>query len=422
MDRREFLKLCSVAGLGVLGASLPWPPRSARGAPARFYLLVHADGGWDTTLLFDPKGSVANSVGDKVNEGFAPEQIGHLGELSFAPIGRNAEFFARFASSLMVIRGIDCQTNNHETGVRHTWSGRLAAGSPAFAALAAASLAPQQPLAFLATGGYDCTAGVAAAPSRVVIDRWSLLLLLHPERFDHTNPQSPTYHTAETVKRIRDARQKRTQALLSAAHLPRPSRALGELGRARAGLDVLAQMEPYLPDPLGSGFELQANVALGAFAAGLGACANLVVGAFDSHASNDSTQEQRLSELLGGIIKLYDRAAVLGIADKLVLLVGSDFGRSPRYNDHGGKDHWPVGGMMIMGPDIPGGRAIGATTDTLRPEPVDPDTLEVVGDGGVTMTPAHVHRWLRRHAGIDKDELVQQFPLDAAEELDFGGL
>ena len=61
---------------------------------------------------------------------------------------------------MLVINGIDAQTNSHTTGVLHNWSGRNAEGFPSITALFAARFAPKQPLSYLSFGGFSQTAGI----------------------------------------------------------------------------------------------------------------------------------------------------------------------------------------------------------------------------------------------------------------------
>jgi hypothetical protein len=96
-----------------------------------------------------------------------------------------------------------------------------------------------------------------------------------------------------------------------------------------------------------------------------------------------------------------------------LIVVGSDFGRT-RYNDGGGKDHWPVTSMMAFGIGpveaiVGGGRVIGATSPTgqngvealpvkvsegrvLVAEATDPEAFK--------LTPAHVQLSLRNALGL----------------------
>ncbi len=130
-----------------------------------FWVLVNAGGGWDPTSLCDPKGRRNEETPDPMNMYFTGD-IGEAGRLRYAPVGNNAYFFDKYFRELLVINGIDSQTNGHSAGTRHTWSGRLPEGHPSFGALLAASTAPEKPMAMLTNGGYDFTAGLIG-PSRV---------------------------------------------------------------------------------------------------------------------------------------------------------------------------------------------------------------------------------------------------------------
>ena len=109
----------------------------------------------------------------------------------------------------------------------------------------------------------------------------------------------------------------------------------------------------------------------------------------------------------------------MGIADKVAVVMGSDFGRTPGYTGGDGKDHWPISSMMMMGPGIPGNRVIGATDDRHGPLLIDPNTFAVQGSPdtseGTRLGIAHVHRALRDLAGVP-DSFKAAFPL-AGEDL-----
>ena len=58
--RRDFLKLCGLAGLGLavprFARELVAKDEADRGYPGPYYVVFNASGGWDTTYLMDPKG------------------------------------------------------------------------------------------------------------------------------------------------------------------------------------------------------------------------------------------------------------------------------------------------------------------------------------------------------------------------------
>ena len=108
-----------------------------------------------------------------------------------------------------------------------------------------------------------------------------------------------------------------------------------------------------------------------------------------------------IPEFLAGIDYLARKAEELKIREKLVFVIQSEMGRTPNYNKGNGKDHWSITSMMMMGPGIPGGRVIGATTETQRPKKIDPVTLEVSeAADAVKLHPGNIHAALRELGGV----------------------
>jgi hypothetical protein len=102
------------------------------------------------------------------------------------------------------------------------------------------------------------------------------------------------------------------------------------------------------------------------------------------------------------------------IADRLVVCISSDFGRTPEYNDDGGKDHWPIGSAIFMKRGAPwADRVVGATDAGHNALAIDPQTLAPVGNGGIVLRPKHVQAAYRALAGVEAHALSQRFPLDA---------
>ncbi|TWU54664.1 hypothetical protein Poly51_33830 [Rubripirellula tenax] len=75
------------------------------------------------------------------------------------------------------------------------------------------------------------------------------------------------------------------------------------------------------------------------------------------------------------ITDLHDR----GLLDETLVVVMGEFGRTPKLNTLGGRDHWPrVFSVMLAGGGIPGGQVIGASDDmgeSPRDRPVTPADL-----------------------------------------------
>jgi hypothetical protein len=413
MDRRDFLKLAGWAGLSL---GFPAIPLRASAAPyaGPLWIMVHASGGWDPTSLCDPKGMLSDTEENPMNRSYRAADIGSAGNIRFAPVGGNQAFFEKHYQRLLVLNGVDTETNSHDSGTRNTWSGKLAEGHPCLASLIAGSVGPEKPMSFLTSGGYDFTAGVVA-PTRTG-NMGALTRLAFPDRMDPNNAESG-YHTAETTARVAAAQRARLEALMAEQRLPRVREQMGMLYNARAGENELRLLTEFLPETLdntNNPLKRQAQVAIAGYRAGITVAANLSLGGFDTHGNHDASHIPRLQMLLEGVDFLIAEAEAAGIGDRVVVVVGSDFGRTPGYNDGNGKDHWSITSMMLMGGGIRGNRVIGATDERHRPHTVNPQTL-ALDPNGVRIKPVHVHRALRRLAGIEAAAPAERFPISAED-------
>lgn len=420
MERRKFLGLGVLAGLAAGVApgtrrmldAQPMPPSSnSEPYTGRFFLMIDAGGGWDPTMVCDPKG------GD-INRQFMPSAIRSAGNIPYAPITyadgySNQRFFEKFHQRLLVLNGVDTQTVNHDSGNRFTWSGRLEDGYPPLAAIVAAALAPGRPLGFLSNGGYENTVGVvplARLPSLDTIGR-----IAYPNRTDPAMEQA-RYLSEASYQRIRRYQRERTLAQADQSTLLAYENSLRQLAATRAGSNLLERLMQYLPgnDVLGrtqNPILRQGMVALAAYQAGVTAAANLAVGGFDTHGQHDTNQGAALSRLLQGVDQLMDRVDMLGLADRVTVVVGSDFGRTPAYNAQMGKDHWSVTSMLVMGAGVRGNRVVGATNEAQRARGLDYTTLAVSDASTRRLNPKAIHTALRRFAGVETSEVARQFPI-----------
>lgn len=412
IDRRDFFRIAGAAGLAV---SMPWGPVHAAedSKDGPFWVFVHAGGGWDPTSVCDPKGRANEEEMEPTNMYFTGD-IGTAGNLKYAPVGSNREFFDKHYERLLVINGVDAQTNSHDAGTRHIWSGKLGEGYPALSALIAGLQARDLPMSYVSNGGYDFTAGLIAPTRTGNID--AVNRIAHPNRING-EPDGPKFHTDATALRIQKALERRRSFLDQRFQLPKSRAAISQLYSARIGKNEVKLLSEFLPEDFErEALKRQSQVACAAFRAGIAKTANLTIGGFDTHGDHDNRHFGRLSELLQGVDFLWDEADRQGIADKLTVVIGSDFGRTPGYNEGNGKDHWSVTSVMLMGRGISGNRVIGKTTDgdrnaAHRPFKVDPSTL-AISEGGIRIEPKHIHLALRKLAGIEDHKTVRQlFPL-----------
>jgi uncharacterized protein (DUF1501 family) len=316
MNRRDFFKFASAAGLCVVSSKA-----SAEGGMdddnGPFFVQVQAAGGWDPTMLCDPKGSPVNTSFNN--------DIKTIGGIRYANVGPEwATFFETNAHRMVVLNGVDVQSNNHDAGRRNMASGRLGEGHPNLAAMVAGYQAPHLPISFLSFGGYEETGGLVA-PTRQV-DRARLAGIIYPGRVSPDDAKSPLYHSEKARSLIDLARRKRAEALAEKAGLPKIKQSMDTLLAARLGSDQLQRLEELLPTLNGQGDQARVELAVAAYRAGVGIAANFARGGFDTHSNHNAAHRNAMAALLNLVNMLWAKVDEAGLAHRTVMLITSDFG------------------------------------------------------------------------------------------------
>ncbi len=125
-------------------------------------------------------------------------------------------------------------------------------------------------------------------------------------------------------------------------------------------------------------------------------CVEVNLGGWDTHINNHTLTAglmKTLDPAFAGLIQdLRDRK----LLDKTLVLCAGEFGRTPRINPAGGRDHWPSGfSVALAGGGIRGGQVIGETDPEGKAEPKDPVQ---VGD---------LHATILNTLGIDFEKVSQ---------------
>ena len=360
-----------------------------------YYVVFNASGGWDTTYLMDPKG--VNDINRLYKEG----DILTNGKHKFAPTAKqvekgmsNEDFFKAYGEELLVFNGMDYSINNHSPCKRYMATGKLdSLAYPTFAALVAASLAKEAPLGFLTFGNYSATGNLV--PMARVPYPQSLKLIANADSVQGI-ARLP-YHDDFVLDLIEKALSEGADtAPMEQVPLPRAERAQSMLYAAQTNSKALKRVTPFISQNAPKErLARQAEIALSCFKGGVCVSANLSIGQFDSHATNDPDQMRLIPEFLAGIDYLMKRAEELKIRDKLVVVIQSEMGRTPHYNKGQGKDHWSIGSIMFMGKGIRGNRVVGATDERQFLIPIDNKTLSIDEENGIRTRPEHIHRALR---------------------------
>ena len=426
MKRREFLK--NTALFGVAGLTLP----TARlygavegGYSGRLLVQLQADGGWDVASYCDPK---INQTGEKeITNWSKNNDIQQAGNIPFAPFADNAAFFEKYFQDMLIINGVDMQTNSHDTGIIHNWSGRNSIGYPTLTAMFSAHNAPNQPLSYINFGGFGQTGNLIRF-SRLD-DVSSLKSLLRPELDGPEN----TLRNAEDLTRIRAAAKARLERQLSNTNLtPRKFRNLKAQQQATTSRSILRELSAYLPKSdeiiadqevnaeTNSSLQRQIQLTVSAFDAGVASASDLFLQGFDTHNNHDTAHEPLLRHLNESIDLLWTLAEKANIADRLTVIIGSDFSRTPHYNEDSGKDHWAVGSVIIMEKNPSwGNQVIGSTDEMQNAHKFNPKNMQRDDAKGTNIYPKHVHKALRRHLGLENTAVDQNFKFLGAEDFDF---
>jgi len=430
LGRRTLLRaaVTGVAASAGLSTMRLWGADIDSAYGGKLLVTLQLDGGVDVTQLCDPKVNIPGER--KINHWADTAEPGQIGNISYAPIAANEQLFRRFGADTLVINGVDTQTNSHETGRLFNWTGSNAEGQPSLSALFAASQSPDQPLAYSVYGGFSRTGGLISLNR---FDDLADMALLAQPSVDPNSKQP--LREASDVERSHALVQADIDRLLMQPELSVRQRLsmlrYKESRSSRDGLQRLAALIPardqIVPDVdieaggqrFWSNLKRQMQGALMVFKSGLGSAADLSLGGFDSHNEHDTISAALLTHLGDALNYFWDEAENLGLADRIVLVVGSDFGRTNHYNDGNGKDHWNVGSYMVMERGAAWGDRVAGLSDELHfAQPINPLTLKA-DRRGVIPTPAHVHQSLRDYLGLTGFAQNQSLDLGSVESLPF---
>ena len=434
MNRRDILKAMATVG-GTAGMGLRLPMAHAAEYTGKFLVSVQADGGWDPTSFCDPKENTEHRI---INHWAEDDETQRAGNIAYAPFAENKAFFDEYHRRMLVINGVDAQTNSHTVGVVHNWSGRNADGYPTTTALLAAHAtdaerSPDMPVPYLSFGGYSETADVTRYTrmnNPDVLHNIALPAVTGDQRFvSEEDWAALETYGQRAIERLLEERD--TLLPLDDRNRLAYQSAFANSEGLKAYADALADEEIVdweqsgdleSGNNFGSDLKRQAQLAVLAFKTGVSVSADLFLGGFDTHAWHDIDHAWLLGNLTQGVDYLWIEAAKHGIADRLVVVIGSDFSRTNHYNADNGKDHWPIGSFVVMvGEQQPWThRAVGETNKDHEANRINPTTLEVADDDdpeGTIIYPAHVHTALRRYLGIDY--YTVEFPFQRAEHFTF---
>lgn len=106
-------------------------------------------------------------------------------------------------------------------------------------------------------------------------------------------------------------------------------------------------------------------------------CVEVTLNGWDSHTNNHEICAGLNARLDPAFAALLKDLAERGLFEDTIVICGGEFGRTPKVNLVGGRDHWPVGfSLAIAGGGLRGGIAIGETDPEGKQPPKRPIPIE----------------------------------------------
>ena len=397
----------------------------------KFCVFVQADGAWDPTSFCDPK---ANVPGEKIiNHWALDSEIRQAGNIRYAPFANNETFFEKYYERMLVVNGVDAQTNSHTVGVVHNWSGQNSEGFPSTTAMYAATHDAGLVMTYLNFGGYGVTGGLTRATRIENVNTLREVMTPNYYRNDGERPllydedyKSVVEYAAQAAhgrgqrigatKRVQQHTNNHLLSLLNKQGFMEYGQALDAAG----AIEDVQRVTSSRGRTFRSSLRRQAQLTVLAFKTNVACASDLRQGGFDTHENHDEEQAIVMNYLTDGVDYLWDYAEEHGVADRMFVVIGSDFGRTNFYNGDAGKDHWPIGSFVFMEKNQPWtNRVVGATDDLHFAHRINPSTLEVDDTNGTIIYPKHVHKALRKYLELNDSVGDLQFPFNNVEDFAF---
>lgn len=396
INRREFLHrgLSFAAYLSLPKILLNHKALAQSFSPQKNLVWISLNGGWDILEATDPKTGSTSGIDMVYNW----DQAHWLGDSRSVKIGRHLPRLAQLGNDVVVVRGLAMGTTSHDAGSIYMDTGVLSNAGRVNAASIPSIVASESqatiPIIQLDGGMEPLTdRGLLNPVSVVRAQNLELYRTLYPEdsaakrlrlqMLEYLKDSASALQTRvgsnDRISSITDAEAKIRQQIDQNVG-SKLSLSEAESNRYRDGAPA-NNFDTGLADAFALSAKLIKN--------DLVTCVNLGMGGFDTHANQDPQIAIRLTNLDFILQKFIEDLRSADKLDSTLIVLYSDFGRTPKVNNSNGRDHWPVGGAMMIGGGIDGGRVVGATDSNLLARNINLTTGEVQSDGS-QISPAHL--------------------------------
>ena len=379
-SRRTLLKTVGAAGVSAWLTPIATllaraDEKSPRGKPARSVIILWMAGAPSQLETFDPHPDSKISFGTRAIKTALP------GVQLAAGLGNVAELLG----DLSLVRSVISKEADHERAVYNMKTGyrpNPTVVHPSIGAVVCHELTDD---------GLDIPRHISILP-----DQWPArggYLGAQYDAFQVYDPQGPIQDVTPLVSQPRlDQRMKDLSVVERAFGDGRPANldgtmTLHQLSMARAlkimssaqlaAFDVkqatAAQRAAYGDTPFGRG----CLAALRLIETGV-RCVEVTLDGWDTHVNNHELQGRKVKVLDPAFAALIRDLKDRDLFDSTIVLCGGEFGRTPKLNPVGGRDHWPYGfTIALAGGGIRAGHVVGSTDPSGESrEPEKPVTVQ----------------------------------------------
>jgi hypothetical protein len=374
IDRRDFLHIGTLAGLGV---SLPTAlaAKSARAVatgatgPDINCIFVWTQGGTSHHDTFDPKPLAPTSVRGE----YAAIDTAVPGVQFTEIVPRMARELGRYA----LLRSWNPLNGSHGTADQYVMSGRPfnpALTYPCFGSIVSHQLGFKSLLPpFVQLGSYVDRRFGGGSPGYLGMEHSAFEMLNDPNQpsFAVRDITPPSGVDAARVGRRRTMLKAVDDLQRKADLQPALFTALDEHSQAALNMVTspdtkrafaIEDEDPRLRDRYGrTRFGQYCLLARRLIESGV-RFVTLTDGGWDTHADNFNGLKRLIPPVDQALPELLADLGERGLLDTTLVVWATDFGRTPKINSASGRDHWASAGFMVMaGAGIPGGSVLGAT-------------------------------------------------------------
>ncbi len=372
---------------------------TAMAAPSQYpvqrrLVWINMSGGWDILEATDPKRASTSGI-DMVYDFGAAHRL--TGSASEDRIGRWLGRLATHGSDMVVVRGMNMGTTSHMAGSIYMDTGVLsntgtvnAASIPAIVASESQATIPIIQL----NGGSDprTDRGLLSPVSVVRAQNLDLYRSMYPESKDELDQKLMILDHIKSSSERLEARTGASDRLTAVKTAQEKIRVqfTDKVGSKLALTDSdRAAFVAGAPNTVNGGARDAFALSLKLLTNNLVTCLNLGIGGFDTHANQDRQMAPIMDSFDYLLATFVAQLKAANQLDNTLIVVYSDFGRTPKVNNSSGRDHWPVGGALMIGGGIQGGRFVGVTDNDLRGLNINA-TTGATDAAGLNLNPTHL--------------------------------